>query len=112
MPITSDLSDFDALFLGSPKWTFGCPPVNEYLHSLTNFRGKKTMVFLTYGGFDYVRYAREMGSAIRRRGMDFSEVLMLPREEVEAQACLPKVEAFCWKYLRTSASARGEGAES
>jgi len=87
--------DYDVVFLGTPKWTLSCPPVNEYLHSITGIQGKNLMAFLTYGGFDEVRYARGVIAEIRRKGMKPGETLMVSRGEVMTRSYLPKVESFC-----------------
>lgn len=75
--------DFDAAFLGTPKWTLSCPPVSAYLDRMA-FDGVPVGLFLTYGGFDEERYARRLAERLREEGAVAVERLLVERDRVEA----------------------------
>ena len=68
LPTTTDLAPYDLVCLGFPKWTFACPPVNEYLCLAQSARGKRFALFMSYGGFDEERYLQGMVQRIKRLG--------------------------------------------
>lgn len=84
VPIESmrtDYRDADALFLGSPKWTFSCPPVTAFVDRL-QVEGVPTGLFLTYGGFDERRYAEALADRLEDAGADLRATLLVKRERV------------------------------
>lgn len=82
-PIEHRPPDYDAVFIGTPKWTLSCPPVTEYLDRV-RFDGVSVGLFLTYGGFDEERYARRLVERLRREGATAVETLLVKRDRVEA----------------------------
>lgn len=80
-PIATDLTDADALVLGSPKWTLSCPPVTEYLSRL-KAADVATGVFLTYGGFDERRYMNRLVERVADTGADVVATLLVKRDRV------------------------------
>ncbi|MFB6354210.1 MAG: flavodoxin family protein [Halobacteriales archaeon] len=82
-PVDHDPRDREAVFLGTPKWTLSCPPVNAYLDRV-RFEGAAVGLFLTFGGFDEERYARRLDERLREAGADAVETLLLKRDRVEA----------------------------
>lgn len=91
---TVDPAAYDAVLLGTPKWTFSCPPVTEFLRRVA-FDGVPTGVFLTYGGFDERRYARSLRTRLRRRGATVAGTLLVKRGRVADAACQSGVQQFC-----------------
>jgi hypothetical protein len=76
---------FDACLLVVPKWTFSCPPVNQYL---ARFRRRlpPAAVLLTYGGFDEARYLQALERQLWRAGVPLLGSTLLKRRRIEAGA--------------------------
>lgn len=84
-PIEHDPRDYDAVFLGTPKWTLSCPPVTAYLDQV-RFDGAAVGLCLTFGGFDEERYAHRLVERLHAAGADAVETLLVKRERVEAES--------------------------
>jgi flavodoxin len=97
-PVQTDLRSYDAVFLGTPKWTFSCPPFTAFLERLS-VDGVPTGVFLTYGGFDAERYLRELVATLRDRGADVRATLRVQRDVVGTRDSAKGVEDFCREVL-------------
>lgn len=80
-PVPTDFSDARALFVGTPKWTFSCPPVSAFLEELTA-RDVPTGLFVTYGGFDERRYAKRMSDRLERSGANLAARLLVKRDRI------------------------------
>lgn len=94
-PSISDISRYDLLVIGSPKWTLGCPPVNEYLHRLRGVEGRRFAVFLTYGGFGEKRYLRRLLNILVKKGLKPSGWLLIKRRSMLQGRHEESVEVFC-----------------
>ena len=94
-----DLSGFDLVMMGSPKWTLSCPPFNEFLGRLRNQLGKKVVYFMTYGGFDQERFARRAVSRLNALGCQVVDVLLVKRRLVETGEYAGVVDQFCARIL-------------
>lgn len=75
----TDLSGYDAVFLGIPKWTLSCPPATEYVET-ADFSGATVGVFVTYGGFDEERYLQHFVDDLERRGARVPATLRVQRD--------------------------------
>lgn len=93
-PTETELSRYDAVFLGTPKWTLSCPPVTEYLER-ASFDGTPIGVFLTYGGFDEQRYLARLVDRIEAQRGDVVATLRVQRDAVDTNECVRKVAEFC-----------------
>lgn len=93
-PTDSDFSQYDLVLLGFPKWTLSCPPVNEYLNSVSNFEGKRCVLFMTYGGFDQWRYMKTMASVLQRKKMRVEVTIGVSRASVRSGAHVRIVSDF------------------
>lgn len=93
-PIQTDLREYDAVFLGTPKWTLSCPPFTEFLRR-ASLEGCPTGVFLTYGGFDEERYLRRIVSTLREDGADVRATLRVQRDAIDTPDCDAGVSRFC-----------------
>jgi len=91
----TDLSQYELLLIGSPKWTFGCPPINEYVSRLRGAEGRRFAVFLTYGGFDEKRYLRGLIEAVAKKGLKPSGYLLIKRRSILEGIHRERVEDFC-----------------
>lgn len=80
-PLRTDLREFDTVFLGTPKWTFSCPPVTEFV-SRGKLDGVTVAPFVTYGGFDEERYTRRLAARLRRKGAAVPATLRVARDSI------------------------------
>jgi len=94
----SDPSGYDLVCLGLPKWTFACPPVNQYLKEV-NLKGKAVGLFITYGGFDGRRYLREMVKRLVKKGVKVKATLLLKRSWVKDGKLGEPLHKFCKALL-------------
>lgn len=94
-PLICDFSVYDLVFLGFPKWTLSCPPVNEYLETISGFEGKEVALFMTYAGFDEIRYTNDMLSKVRRKSMHVLGTLAIRRRTIQKGAYFHDVANFC-----------------
>lgn len=78
-PPSYDPRDYDAVFLGTPKWTVNCPPVTAYL-SAVSLDEVAVGLFMTYGGFDQERYARALSCRLARAGAKVPARLLVQRD--------------------------------
>lgn len=79
-PLEYDPSSYDAVFIGAPKWTVNCPPISRYINRVS-LDGQRVGLFITFGGFDEHRYARQLTRKIRARGGHVSARLLVKRDE-------------------------------
>jgi len=89
-----DLSTFDGILLGFPKWTFSCPPLNRFIHNLSGFEVPEFFLFMTYGGFDEKRYLRSLTEKLANRGFNIIESLAIRRRRILEGTHRPAVDAF------------------
>ncbi|MFQ6134416.1 MAG: flavodoxin family protein [Nitrososphaerales archaeon] len=94
-PSIYDLSGYDLVVLGSPKWALSCPPVNEYLNRLHGCIGRMAAVFITYGGFDEKRYLDRLVKALEKKGLLISGTLMTRRRSIRNDEYQEDVKIFC-----------------
>ena len=94
-----DVSKYDLILVGSPKWTVSCPPFNRLLKSLRGTAGKRVGYFMTYGGFDAERYVRASLRALESLKMEPIGSLAVKRRLTEGPEYLPMVDGF-WKHLQ------------
>ena len=99
-PIQTDLREYDAIFLGTPKWTLSCPPFTEFLRR-ASLEEVPTGVFLTYGGFDEERYLRRIASTLRANGADVRATLRVQRDAIDTPECDAGVARFCDAVVRS-----------
>ena len=91
---TVDLSTYDAVFLGTPKWTLSCPPVTEYVET-ADLSGTTVGLFLTYGGFDEGRYLDRLVERVRRQGATVPATMRVKRDAAGTERCAKRAAEFC-----------------
>lgn len=94
------LDNYDVIILGTPKWTFNCPPVSSFIRFLKKARGKiksKFAIFLTYGGFKENVYLERLKTKFERFG--FSVVAAEKFKRANIQNDDVRVDIFCSKIL-------------
>ncbi len=93
-PAVTELSPYDLLILGSPKWTVSCPPLNQYIRLLTGHAGKRLIYFMTFGGFGQERFREMMVRKLRKRGLHVEGTLLVKRQHVQEGVFPKQVEEF------------------
>jgi hypothetical protein len=109
LPLGLEAKRFDLLVLGCPKWTFSCPPFNEFVSRLDPARGTRAAFFTTYGGFDEKRFLRSMVHALERVGLNVVGQVAVPREKVRSDEYAATVDEFCDAILSKVASTGPSG---
>jgi hypothetical protein len=72
----------DRCLLALPKWTFSCPPVNEYLARFGP-RLPPTALLVTCGGWDQDRYLESLARRLQAAGAPVLGTLALRRRLLE-----------------------------
>ena len=93
-----DLSNYDMLILGSPKWVFNSPPINEYLNRLIGCRGQMTAIFITYGGYGEKKYAMQLEKNLEKKKLHVIDTLLIRRRSIKKGEYFRDVQSFC-KYI-------------
>ncbi len=94
-PSITDLASYDLVCLGFPKWTFSCPPVNEYIQMMKGCGGKKIALFMCHRGFDEKRYLRSMVTKVSKRGCLVVATLAVKQDVVQGGTYQEALNAFC-----------------
>lgn len=103
-PVVEDVSKYDVVVLGGPKWTFSCPPVNSYLSRLSGCEGKNGAIFITYGGFGEDRYLNGLVKKMETKGLDVRATLLARRSQVRSGEYCGEVKTFCGEVEAAAAS--------
>ena len=95
----TDLSSYDGVLLGFPKWTFSCPPLNRFIRNLSGLEVPKFFLFMTCGGFDEQRFIHSITRKLISMGCKVIESLTIKRKQViqarfetYVEACARRVE--------------------
>ncbi len=94
-PGISDLGQFDLVFLGFPKWTFSCPPVNQYIREMRSVPGKDFGLFMSYGGFDGERFLKSMARQVRKKGGRIVATVSVRKSAIPEGSFRQVLDAFC-----------------
>ena len=100
--IHKDLRTYDIVCFGFPKWTFSCPPFNQYLKEVVGLKYPRLGVFITYGGFDVERYYSSLLRKIENKGGNISSKIILRRSEVSIGNYQEKIKKFYRRLLDES----------
>lgn len=90
-----NLTPYELIYLGLPKWTFSCPPINEYLSLISGVEGKKFKVFITYGGFDEDRYLKAFLKKLKDKKIEVVATLKVKRSEIGGEKYFRSINDFC-----------------
>lgn len=85
--------DADACLLALPKWTFSCPPVNEFLARIGRSL-PPTGLLVTCGGWDQARYTAALAQRLMVLGVPVLGTLILKRRDLEAGVAAPAIRSF------------------
>lgn len=97
-----NLQNYDALILGSPKWTLNCPPITYFIRFLKRhkFRNSlKIFLFLTYGGFREDIYLESLKNKLKKVGFNVPLVEKFKRREIQENRVVEEIQEFCSKIL-------------
>jgi len=89
-----ELSDYDAVLLGFPKWTFSCPPLNRFIHKLRNIDKPRFYLFMTCGGFDEQRFLDSLTDKLARMGCNVIESLTVKRKQIQRETYAESLDSF------------------
>ena len=89
-----ELSAYDAVVLGFPKWTLSCPPLNKFIRKLRGVSVPKFFLFMTCGGFDEDRFLRGLTRKLAGMGCNIVESLKVRRRKIFEETYDACVEAF------------------
>ncbi len=92
---TTDLSPYDLIYLGFPKWMFSCPPVNQYIQTMHGCRGKRIALFMCHRGFDEKRYLNSMVTKVSKRGSLVVATLAVKQDAVQRGTYQEALNSFC-----------------
>ena len=90
----TELSAYDAVLLGFPKWTFSCPPLNRFIHKLGGVTVQKFFLFMTSGGFDEMRFLSSLTRKLVRNGCNVVESFTVKRKQIDGEAYKTLLESF------------------
>ncbi len=106
-----NLEKFDIVILGTPKWTFNCPPVTSFIYKLKKFSKlaslnskqslPKIFTFLTYGGFREDVYLEKLMKKIKNFGFEIIAFEKFKRSEIQSGEFIWKVDRFCKLILKS-----------
>ncbi len=99
-PTINDLSNYDLLILGCPKWALSSPPINEYLNSLKRCKRRMSAVFITFGGYDEKRYLLKLENSLEKKGLQIIDRLAIRRSAVKKGEYLKEIKSFCLNIER------------
>jgi len=87
-----DLKSFDRIILGSPVWAFKpAPAINTYLSECSSLKGKKVIVFVTYGsGAGKEKALEAMKKTLEKKGATVDALLSFQQAE-EAESLREKI---------------------
>lgn len=99
-----DLKSYDAVILGSPKWTFNCPPVTYFIRFLKGEKLKakspsRIFLFITYGGFREDGYIQKLKKNLEKCGFNVPLVRKFKRSEVKNGKATEEINKFCFEIL-------------
>jgi hypothetical protein len=105
-----ELSCYDAVLLGFPKWTFSCPPLNRFIRKLRSHNKTRFYLFMTSGGFDEQRFLHSITHKLTKNGYNIVGSLAIKRKQIQGEACSELVDSFVERIQeRTSRITRQAG---
>ena len=94
-PTVTNLTTYELICLGFPKWTYACPPVNQYLQERESCEGKNFALFMCHRGFDQERYLESMVRQVSQRGGQVVATLAAQQKTVEDGSYGESLTHFC-----------------
>lgn len=97
-----NLDKYSAIVLGTPKWTFNCPPVTFFIKFLRRIKVKskvKVFLFLTYGGFREDIYIKKLKRKLEKLGFAVRAIEKFKRKEIQEGTANRRIQKFCSEIL-------------
>jgi hypothetical protein len=94
-----ELSQYDGVLLGFPKWTFSCPPLNRFVRKLRSLNRPRFYLFMTCGGFDEQRFLDSFTHKLARMGCNVAGSLTIERKQIQRETYSESVDSFA-KYIQ------------
>lgn len=91
----NDISKYDLVILGSPKWTINSPPLNEYLNSLIGCHNQMAAVFITFGGYGEKKYLLQIKNSLIKKGLQPIDSLAIKRGSLNKGEHYMLIKTFC-----------------
>lgn len=101
-PVETNLEKFDLVVLGTPKWTFNCPPVTEYLKLLRGTENKHVALYVVHKGFGERRYSESLKRRLQRIGMNVIATATFPASSVWSGTYKSVFESFVDEIIRST----------
>jgi hypothetical protein len=89
-----ELSQYDVILLGFPKWTLSCPPLNRFIRKLRNLNRPRFYLFMTCGGFDEQRFLDSFTRKLTRIGCNITGSLTIERKQIQRETYSTSVDSF------------------
>jgi hypothetical protein len=89
-----ELSRYDVVLLGFPKWTFSCPPLNRFIRKLRSYTKPRFYLFMTCGGFDERRFLNSFMHKLARSGYNIVGSLAIRRKQIQGGTYSDSVDSF------------------
>ncbi len=89
-----ELSQYDVVLLGFPKWTFSCPPLNRFVRKLRSLNKPRFYLFMTCGGFDEQRFLASFTCKLARMGCNITGSLAIERKQIHRETYRESVDSF------------------
>jgi len=100
-----NLKFYDVIVLGTPKWTFNCPPVTSFIYFLKKMANPqkklKIAVFLTYGGFREDIYLEKLERKLNKSGFSVIAVRKFKRADIQQNKIEEDAQRFCFEILNS-----------
>ena len=89
-----ELSRYDVVLVGFPKWTFSCPPLNRFIRKLRNHDKPRFYLFMTCGGFDEQRFLNDFTHKLTKKGYNIVGSLAIRRKQIQRRTYSGSVDSF------------------
>jgi hypothetical protein len=89
-----ELSCYDVVLLGFPKWTFSCPPLNRFIRKLRCHNKPRLYLFMTSGGFDEQRFLDSITHKLIKTGYNIVGSLAIRRKQIQGETYSKSVDSF------------------
>jgi hypothetical protein len=107
-----ELSQYDVVLLGFPKWTFSCPPLNRFIRKLRSLNKPRFYLLMTCGGFDEQRFLDSFTRKLARMGCNITGSLTIERKQIQRETYCRSVDSFVKRIQEEHAADRQAGGET
>jgi hypothetical protein len=107
-----ELSQYDVVLLGFPKWTFSCPPLNGFVRKLRSLNKPRFYLFMTCGGFDEQRFLDSFTHKLTRIGCNITGSLTIERKHIQRETYSTPVDSLVKRIQEEHTADRQAGGET